>query len=80
MRGTRRRRNVDRGFALSDHADWDGLQQAIRASGASRLGVTHGFTHAFARWMNERGTSTTIYRTGFSDLGEEEDDAAPAPA
>ncbi len=42
LRGTRRRRGVDRGFVLSDHADWPGLQQAITATGAQRVIVTHG--------------------------------------
>ncbi len=29
LRGARRRRGVDRGFVLSDHADWPGLMSAI---------------------------------------------------
>lgn len=55
LRGLRRRRGADRGFVLSDHADWPGLQQAIEATGAKRIFVTHGFTAAFSRWLNERG-------------------------
>ena len=31
IRGTRRRRTVDRGFVLSDHADWPGLLAAARS-------------------------------------------------
>ena len=42
LRGTRRRHGVDRGFVLSDHADWPGLQRAIAATGAKRVIVTHG--------------------------------------
>jgi len=77
VRGTRRRRNVDRGFALSDHADWDELRATIAASGARRIGVTHGHTHALARYLREeRGLETTVYRTRFSDAGEEEERAA----
>ena len=33
VRGNRRRRGLDRGFALSDHADWPGLIAAIEATG-----------------------------------------------
>src|SRR6185295_20403985 len=44
LRGARRRRSVDRGFALSDHADWPGLQRAIAATGAERVFVTHGYS------------------------------------
>jgi putative mRNA 3-end processing factor len=42
LRGARRRQCVDRGFVLSDHADWPGLQRAIAATGAERVIVTHG--------------------------------------
>lgn len=53
IRGTRRRRNVDRGFVLSDHADWDGVLQAIAATRATRIGVTHGYVEPFARFLRE---------------------------
>ena len=33
----RRRRSVDRGFVLSDHADWPGLLGAIEATGAEQV-------------------------------------------
>jgi DNA ligase-1 len=36
LRGARRRRAVDRGFVLSDHADWPGLQRAIRDTGGAQ--------------------------------------------
>ncbi len=65
MRGNRRRRGADRGFILSDHADWDGLNKVIDATGASEVTVTHGYTEAFARHLSERGfkayTATTEY-------------------
>ena len=38
IRGMKRRRNVDRGFALSDHADWPALLHAITAVGPRRCG------------------------------------------
>src|SRR5690606_1540650 len=53
IRGTRRRRALDRGFVLSDHADWDALLDAISATGASSVGVTHGYTRALARHLAE---------------------------
>jgi putative mRNA 3-end processing factor len=55
IRGTRRRRGADRGFALSDHADWPGLIAAVRATGASRVLVTHGASAPLVRWLNENG-------------------------
>ena len=53
VRGRRRWRSVDRGFVLSDHADWPGLLRTIRECGARRIGVTHGFTRALARYLRE---------------------------
>src|SRR5205085_53679 len=55
IRGTRRRRSIDRGFVLSDHADWDELLSAIQATGAERVWVTHGYRSALARWFEEKG-------------------------
>src|SRR6266540_2426572 len=52
LRGARRRRGIDRGFVLSDHADWPGLLSAIQATGAERVWVTHGYTSVVARWLN----------------------------
>ena len=55
MRGARRRKAVDRGFALSDHADWPGLLAAIAATGAPRVLVTHGYREPLVRWLSEQG-------------------------
>lgn len=53
LRGTRRRRAADRGFVLSDHADWPGLNEAVRATDAENIYVTHGYKDVFARWLHE---------------------------
>ena len=37
VRGNRRRRNVQRGFVISDHADWHSLIATIRETGARRV-------------------------------------------
>lgn len=55
LRGMRHRMRVERGFALSDHADWGGLQAAIRATGAERILVTHGYDAILARCLREQG-------------------------
>lgn len=46
-------RSFERGFVLSDHADWDGLLQCVKKSGARRVAVTHGQTEVFARYLRE---------------------------
>jgi putative mRNA 3-end processing factor len=65
IRGTRRRKAVDRGFILSDHADWPGLQQAIEATGASRVLVTHGYTSVVVRWLQEKGLEAEVVPTRY---------------
>ncbi|MBN8495075.1 MAG: DNA ligase-associated DEXH box helicase, partial [Burkholderiales bacterium] len=67
LRGARRRQGVDRGFVLSDHADWPGLQAAIRATGASRVIVTHGYEAVMVRWLREQGLQAGSFRTEFGD-------------
>jgi putative mRNA 3-end processing factor len=53
LRGTRRIRNADAGFVMSDHADWDELNTAVKATGAENVYVTHGYSSQFARWLRE---------------------------
>jgi putative mRNA 3-end processing factor len=72
VRGVRRQRAFDRGFALSDHADWGALLDTIAATGASRVLVTHGWSEALARYLAEsRGVETGVLRTAFEgEAGE----------
>ena len=60
VRGHARRQNVDAGFALSDHADWQGLLQTVRATGAEKIFVTHGFQSAFSRYCNEKNIALAM--------------------
>jgi len=69
VRGTRRQRRVEQGFALSDHADWPGLLAAITATGAERVLVTHGRSDALVRHLVERGLHA---RSLDLDYGEED--------
>lgn len=65
VRGMRRRRAADRGFVLSDHADWSGLLDAIDATGAERIGLTHGSTDVMARFLRDRGRDVLLFDTRF---------------
>lgn len=65
VRGIRRRRAADRGFVMSDHADWDGLNAAISETGAEKIFVTHGYTSVFRRWLEEQGYDARIVETEF---------------
>jgi putative mRNA 3-end processing factor len=75
VRGNVRRRNADAGFAMSDHADWKGLLEAITATGAEKVFVTHGFQAALSRYLNEKGISAAEVKTeyGEDEEGGEED-------
>jgi putative mRNA 3-end processing factor len=70
VRGNVRRRNADAGFALSDHADWKGLLGAVRATGAEKVYVTHGFQAALSRYLNEEGVAAGEVKT---EYGEDEE-------
>jgi putative mRNA 3-end processing factor len=74
VRGARRRKAVDRGFVLSDHADWPGLLGAVRESGAARVLATHGFASVLARHLREQGLDAGVIATRFGD----EEGADPA--
>ena len=72
VRGNARRRNADAGFAMSDHADWNGLLSVIHASGAKKVFVTHGFQSAFSRYLNETGIESEEVKTEYGDETEQE--------
>ena len=75
IRGIKKRRNAGRGFVLSDHADWSGLLEAINATEAENIYVTHGYTDFFARYLNENGWNARVVKTEYE--GEIADNAAP---
>jgi putative mRNA 3-end processing factor len=72
LRGARRRRGVDRGFVLSDHADWPGLLEAIRATEATQVVVTHGSIPVMVRWLCQIGLDAKAFDT---EYGEEDDES-----
>lgn len=67
LRGNRRRRNMDRGFVVSDHADWPALLRTIRETGARRVIATHGDTDALVRILNETGTAAETLATQYGE-------------
>jgi putative mRNA 3-end processing factor len=74
IRGNKRRRAADVGFALSDHADWHGLNSAIEATGARKIFITHGYTYQFAKWLREeRGLDAHEVKTAY--VGEQIEDS-----
>lgn len=80
IRGVRRRRALDRGFALSDHADWPGLNDVIQATGAQRVLVTHGYAGTMVRWLQSRGLDAATLATPYTGETGEQDVDLPAEA
>ncbi|TMM29983.1 ligase-associated DNA damage response exonuclease [Polaribacter aestuariivivens] len=67
IRGNRRWKGVDAGFAVSDHADWDGLLEAVKATEAEKVYVTHGSQAVFSKYLNEIGIEAHELKTEFGD-------------
>ena len=77
VRGNVRRKNADAGFVISDHADWEGLLRATKATGAEKVYATHGFQSAFSRYLNENGIEAAEVKTNY---GNDEEEVAVEPA
>ena len=73
LRGARRRGGYDRGFVLSDHADWPGLMSAIGATRAQRVIVTHGSIPVMVRYLGEQGLQAGSFETEYGGDAVEAD-------
>jgi len=71
IRGQRRWRSVDRGFVLSDHADWNGLLQSVSDTGAQEVWVTHGYTAPLVRWLKSAELDARELKTQFKSYADE---------
>jgi putative mRNA 3-end processing factor len=65
LRGTKRNKKIDKGFILSDHADWEQLKESVSASGAKTVYITNGYASSFSRWMEEKGIDSKKIETKF---------------
>ena len=83
LRGAKRRKSIDRGFVLSDHADWEGLLSVVKETGASKIYATHGYKSTFSLYLRENGYESyevdTLWEgeiaeeSGKEDLASEEE-------
>jgi putative mRNA 3-end processing factor len=74
IRGPRRRRSLDRGFVMSDHADWPALLRAIDSTGAETVWVAHGYRAPLVRWLQEHGRAALAVETRDQPTAEEADE------
>ncbi|MEP7171020.1 MAG: DNA ligase-associated DEXH box helicase, partial [Bacteroidota bacterium] len=73
VRGAKNRRAIDQGFVLSDHADWNDLNTAIKNTGAEKVFVTHGYTSVFSKWLNENNIAAAEVQTMYGTEEEKEE-------
>jgi putative mRNA 3-end processing factor len=74
VRGVRRQRAYDRGFVISDHADWPAILQTITESGAGRVLATHGHAEPLAKFLADQGYETGTIRTAWEgEAGSDEE-------
>ena len=71
VRGVRRQRGFDRGFVLSDHADWPALLQTVTETGAAHVLATHGHAEPFARYLRDHGLDAGVVKTAWEGEGED---------
>ncbi|MGI8936130.1 MAG: ligase-associated DNA damage response exonuclease [Phormidesmis sp.] len=72
VRGARRRRGYERGFVLSDHADWPGLIKTVEQTKAQTVYVTHGQNDVLSRYLSESmGIAASPLKTLFEGETDE---------
>lgn len=72
VRGNRRRKALENGFVLSDHADWNGLIQTIEETQAKIVLTTHGNTFTLAKYLQEEKSIDARELKGLEMLLEED--------
>jgi putative mRNA 3-end processing factor len=83
VRGARRRNGYDRGFVLSDHADWPDLLRTVKETKAGFCLPTHGNSEVLSRRLIELGIEAqplglTAYDSEEEDSGGGAENAAEA--
>lgn len=67
IRGNKRWQAADADFVVSDHADWNGLLSAVKATEAEQVYVTHGSQAVFSKYLNEIGIKADELITEYGD-------------
>jgi putative mRNA 3-end processing factor len=79
VRARARQRGVELPLVISDHADWDGLIAAIKATGAGEIWVTHGEADALVHWCTTQGLAARpLDLVGYGDEDDGADDITPS--
>jgi len=54
IRALRKRSGYDKGFVISDHADWDGILEVVKKSEAKNVFFHHGDSEAISKYLVEK--------------------------
>jgi len=54
IRALRKRSGYDKGFAISDHADWHGILEVVKKSEAKNVFFHHGDSEALSKYLIEK--------------------------
>ena len=60
IRALRKRSGYDKGFAISDHADWDAILKTVKESEAKNVFFHHGDSEALRRYLNEKSSINVL--------------------
>ena len=52
IRALKNRSGYDKGFAISDHSDWNGLIKTIKNSQAKKVFLDHGDGESLAKYLS----------------------------
>jgi putative mRNA 3-end processing factor len=81
VRARARQSLVELPLVISDHADWDGLQKTILATGAGEIWVTHGQEDAIVHWCRTHGLKARpLDIVGYGDEDESDGTADASQA
>jgi putative mRNA 3-end processing factor len=54
IRALRNRSGYDKGFAISDHADWNGILEVVKKSEAKNVFFHHGDSEVLSKYLSEK--------------------------
>ena len=60
IRALKKRGGYDKGFAISDHADWDGLLNVVKNSQAKNVFFHHGDSETINKYLTEKNSTNIL--------------------
>ena len=61
IRALRKRSGYDKGFTISDHADWNGILEVVKKSEAENIFFHHGDSEALRKYLNEKESINVLF-------------------